>query len=398
MTSRTASWLVWSLCGLYLALMVATIGLIASGRGTADEAFVVLSCGFAIVGALVARREPKNAVGWLLLTIAVAFAEQGFLDAYVRDPRLPGIVVMAWFAGWSWYVWLYLSALALPLIFPNGRLLSRRWRPVLWVAGAALALSVLSEGLGEGRLDVDSPEPIHNPLGVGGPIGDVIDAAGALGNVLAATGFVLGAVSLALRLRRSRGRERLQVKLFAYVGVLALASLVLAMVDVIAGPSAPTWVHVLGAVGWTSALGLIVIGVPAAVGVAILRHRLYGIDVVINRTLVYAALTATLVATYLGSVLVFRLLLSPLTGDSDLAVAGSTLAVAAAFRPARSRIQRLVDQRFYRSRYDASRTLETFATHLRDELDLEALGTDLRRVVRDTMQPAHVSLWLRGSP
>ena len=174
---------------------------------------------------------------------------------------------------------------------PNGRLLSPRWRWVLWMGLTALALSIVSAGLNPGPLDVDSPQPIVNPLGVSGRLSELVQAADVLADVLAVTGFVLGAVSLVLRLRRSSGRERLQLKLFAYVGSLALASLVLAMVDVLAGADAAMWIHHLGTVGWTSALMLIVVGLPVAVGVAILRHRLYDIDVVINRTLVYGALT-----------------------------------------------------------------------------------------------------------
>jgi hypothetical protein len=160
------------------------------------------------------------------------------------------------------------------------------------------------------------------------------------------------------------------------------------------GPQ-PGWTSFLGDVGWFVGLLGIVVGFPTAIGIAILRHRLYDIDVVINRTLVYGSLTVLLAATYFALVLGLRFLLQPITGRSDLAVAGSTLAVAALFRPLRTRIQHVVDRRFFRSRYDVEQTLDGFAGHLRHQLDLEALGDDLRDVVASTMQPAHVSLWLR---
>jgi hypothetical protein len=214
---------------------------------------------------------------------------------------------------------------------------------------------------------------------------------------------VLAAASLVVRFRRSRGVERMQLKWFAYIGTLTAFGLALAMLAVFFGTQPPedgggTWLDIVGAVGWFLALGTIVLGIPAATGIAILRHRLYDIDVVINRTLVYGALTATLAAAYLGSVLLLQLALGPLTEDNGLAIAGSTLGVAALFRPARARIQAGVDRRFFRRKYDASQTLAGFGSRLRDEVELDALSAELRTVVVDTMQPAHVSLWMREAP
>jgi hypothetical protein len=403
MTRGALRWLAWGLAGLWAVMSAVTIWLFAAGSATLDQALVVMTVGFAVVGALVAVREPANAVGWLMLGIADSYALQGLVDAYVAEPGRPGWLAVAWVASWAWYLWLYGAGLLLPLLFPDGRLLSPRWRPAIWMAGAALALAILTEGLRAGPLDVETADPVANPLGVGGVAGHVVEVAGSVGGVLAATGFVLGGVSLVQRLRRSTGRQRQQVKWFAYVGALAMAGLLMAMSAEFAAAfveeaDAPTWALVIGSVGWFAALLLIVLGIPAAVGIAILRHRLYDIDVVIKRTLVYGSLTATLALSYLGLVLLFRLVLAPLTEGSDLAVAGSTLAVAALFRPLRSRIQAVVDRRFFRARYDAAQTLQGFAGRLRDELDLETLGVDLRQAVRDTMAPAHVSLWLREVP
>ena len=263
---------------------------------------------------------------------------------------------------------------------------------------AAIGLIIAGTCFVAGDIPIPSAEEIPNPFGVGGPLAVAMPAALAVGNVLATAGLLLGAASLVLRMRRSRGRERQQLKLFAYVATLAVAAFVLAMPDVFAGDPSPTWAHVAGTVGYLVGTPLIFIGLPVAIGVAILRHRLYNIDVVINRTLVYGVLTVTLAAVYLGLVLLFGLVLGPVTSDSGLAVAGSTLAVAALFRPARRRVQSVVDRRFYRARYDATRTLEAFSSHLRDELDLDTLAGDLRQVTRDTLHSTHVSLWLRQSP
>ncbi len=395
---RAVPVLAWGLCALFVLMWLATAVLYLTGSGGLDQLFAVLAVGFPVAGALIAVREPRNAVGWLLLLIGTAFGFQGFVDAYVADLDRPFVVAAAWASSWIWYVWLYVAAAILPLLFPDGRLVSPRWRFALWVGYAALTCTLVVEMFGPGPLDVESPADIPNPLALDGASA-AMAALDLAGTVLVSVGFVLGAVSVVVRLRRSRGRQRQQVAWFVYVAALALCSLLLAMVEVLADqlgdPGAPDWTIVVGGVGWTCALLLIVVGYPVAVGTAILRHRLYDIDLVVKRTLVYGCLTLALAGVYLTSVLSLRLLLDPLAGTSDLAVAVSTLAVAGLFRPARRRIQHTVDRRFSRSRYDATQTIESFSARLRHEVDLEAVRTDLESVVSTTVQPTHVTLWLR---
>ena len=274
----------------------------------------------------------------------------------------------------------------LPQLFPTGRPLSRRWNAGLWLAGLAFVGIVLTDALAPGRLDQST---VDNPVGM--------DPSGYEPLTVVAAGLYLisalvAFASLIARWRRADHRQRQQLKWFAYFAALIpLFVIASGVFDVLPVPEplATTAPFVLASGAF--------LGLPVATAIAILRYRLYDIDLVIKRTLVYGALTATLVAAYLGLVLAFRVVLSPMTGQSDLAVAGSTLAVAALFRPLRARIQWAVDRRFYRRRYDAARTLETFSVRLRDELDLQALGADLRTVVHDTMQPAQVSLWLRDT-
>jgi hypothetical protein len=390
MTARSAALLAWSLLAVYVALVTGTLWLVSRGVPSDDAIFSPLVVGFAAVGGLVATHRPDNAVGWLLLGIALTFAAQIFGEAYVVSPSNPGRATVGWFTGWLWFVWLVLAGIFVPLLFPDGRLLSRRWRTAAWLGAAGLVMSIVGAAFKPGDLALNTDIP--NPWAAHGTTAEVVGAVETLGGVLLTTAFLLTAVSLAARFRRARGVERQQLKWFAFVGLLMLGGLGLAAV---AEQFTDTWADVLGGVGWSTFLFGLVVGIPAATGISILRHRLYDIDVVINRTLVYGSLTVVLAATYLGVVLVLRLVLDPLTGESDLAVAGSTLAVAALVRPLRSQIQATVDRRFYRARYDAGRTLDAFTGRLRDQIDLETLGTDLRHVVLETVQPAHVTLWLR---
>jgi hypothetical protein len=393
---RAAERLAWSLFAAFVVLVLATAGLMVAGRG-GDEYISAFALGYPLVGALVASRQPANPVGWLLLAIGIGLALGALVDTNLRSASPPAFAVSAWLSETAWYVWLTSAGVFLPLVFPNGRLVSPRWRPVVWLGLAALLTSLVGVGFEPGPLDVDSPRPLDNPLGIDAAAG-FLSGLARVGEVLLAVSFLLAAASLVVRFRRSRGTERQQLKWFAYVGLVALGGLALAMVAVLfgaqEGEEVSSWVGVPGAVGWFVALGTIVIGIPIATGMAILRYRLYDIDVVIRRTLVYGALTATLAASYVGSVLLLQLVLSP---ESDIAIAASTLAVAALFRPAGSRIQQLVDRRFYRRRFDAAKTLESFGARLRDEVALDSLSGELRGVVQETMQPAHVSLWLRGA-
>lgn len=391
-------WLAWSLFGLFVALAVATPVLVAIRDGNESDALVAIGIGFALVGALVASRQPANAVGWLLLVAAVALGLDTFLTVYSSRASSPGAEWAGWFNSWLLFVWLYLPALFLALVFPAGRLLSRRWRIVVGLGVGAVAGNVVGSAFAPGVLDIPADRPIRNPLGLGGSVGSALSWLSGAGELLAACTLVLGGLSVVLRLRRSRGRERQQVTWFAYVCVLALVPfVVLALVSLVGGDDLPPWLTAVTLVAWWSLVFLLLVGLPTAIGFAILRHQLYDINVVINRTLVYGALTLMLGTSYLGSVLLLQLVLNPLTQGSDLAVAMSTLMVAALFRPARRRIQALVDRRFFRHRYDAARTLEAFGSRLRDQLDIDALGNDLQVVVRETMQPDHVSLWLRAA-
>ena len=377
---------------LFLALAVPGLVLLElapdrSGESTFDPAFLLVQLAFAAIGALLVARLPRHPIGWLFVAEALLSALAQLAFGYARyglleDPgSLPGAKAAAVLTV---VPTLHIAIFAL-LLFPTGRLLSPRWRPLLWAAVAWFGLIVLAYALAPGPLWA-MPE-VENPIGVQAwdGLGDLAEALETAGSTVLAVAVVL---SLWLRLRSSQGVEREQLKWLTF-SVASIGLLVVA-----AGIGAAFGLEELEAfeTAVTVVFMVVLAGVPVSIGVAVLRHRLYDIDVVIRRTLVYAVLTATLGATYLGLVLLSGLAV----GESDLAIAAATLAVAALFRPLRARIQAAVDRRFYRGRYDAARTLEAFGGRLRDEIDLEQLGGDLRAVVRDTVQPARVSLWLRS--
>jgi hypothetical protein len=378
---RTAA---WGALGAYVSIAALAVVLVAGQGASGDTLGALGFAGFAVVGALVALHQPGNAVGWLLLAVAITFAAVNAGEGWVEVGN-PGWEAVAGPASWGTNVWFSLGIIFLPLLFPDGRLVSRRWRFVLWLGALDLLLSIASAMLKSGPLELQQSSGIDNPIGGADGLSEALRI---VETPIGFTALVLAVASATVRFRRSRGVERQQLKWFALVGVLAAACLTVAIVF-------GSLLHrndTIAVTGWLSGLALLGIGLPVATGIAIFRHRLYDVDVVIRRTLVYAALTATLAATYLAIVLLVGLAV----GRSNVAIAISTLAVAALFRPLRARIQGAVDQRFYRRRYDAAQTLEAFGVRLRDELDLETLAADVRRVVAETVQPAHVSLWLRS--
>lgn len=387
---RGTTVLAWSLFVLWAVISVVT-AVVGSGQPeNRDYMFPLMLVGYAAAGALVAWRHPENAVGWLLLGVALTISLMVGGDTYVIPHAYPGYVAVAWVTGWLFNVWFALVVAFLPLVYPTGRLLSRRWRVVWWFETAILVTGVLLVGFTPGELPVTGT--VENPWGVHGTGQKVIAALEPW--VLAATtvAVLLPGVSLVLRFRRSRGAERQQLKWFAFACLLVVGGLALSgLASVVPG----RWSNAFNDLGWSVFLFSAILGIPLATGIAILRHRLYDIDLVIHRTLVYGSLTAALATAYIGSILLLRLVLSPLAGTSDLEVAGSTLLVAALFRPARARIQAVVDRRFYRRRYDAVSTLDGFSARLRDELDLDAVGADLCTIADRSVQPVHVSLWLR---
>jgi hypothetical protein len=344
---------------------------------------------FPLVGAMIASRRPHNPIGWICLAVGFLFLLLGMSEYYsiygvAKPGSVPFLVGIASLGNWLWVPAVGLLGIYLLLLFPDGRLLSRWWRPLAWLSGAVIVVLSVGFGLAPGPM-ANLPPGIRNPLGLE-ELPWLLNAAFVVLPLLLLC-MLASAVSLVLRYRRSGGEVREQIKWIAFAAsFMVLAYLSLSISQFIGEPEL-----------LFSVVDLSFAGVPVAIGFAVLKHRLYDIDVLINRTLVYGALTVTLVTLYFGGVATTQTIFRTLTGqESTLAVVASTLAIAALFNPLRRRVQAFVDRRFYRRKYDARKTLETFSAKLRDETDLDALNDELVRVVRVTMQPAHASLWLRS--
>jgi hypothetical protein len=382
MSARASAWLAWSSFALLALLILAVGSILRSPDASSFLLFALIAAPFAVVGALVASRRPRNPIGWLFLAFAVVAAFAASADRYasyalVEHPSsLPGGDWVAWLASGIWHPAFGFFVFAF-LLFPDGRLPSARWRPVAWIAAANYLVGGVI-GLLWGPLFGEFFPYAEPPFRL--PDYFVVEVAFAVFLYVNFALLALSAVSLVLRLRRAAGVERQQLKWFVYA--VALFALVF-----------PPSIIVLGD-------GRLIVFllplVPAAAGIAILRYRLFDIDVVINRTLVYGALTVMLAAAYIATVVASQYVFRALTGqESQLAIVASTLTIAALFVPLRRRVQAFVDRRFYRRKYVARKTLEAFSVKLRDETDLDALSDDLVGVVRETMQPAYISLWLR---
>jgi hypothetical protein len=396
MTERTAARLAWSTLVL-IVVSTAAGEVLSVAAGTDFDGFAMFVLPFPLIGALIVSRRPQNRVGWVMLGIGAVLGTSELFDAYysyalsVRPGSLPRPDIPLALNAPMWVPFIGLPGTFLLLLFPDGRLPSPRWRPWAWFCVLAMVLSYLViivqpyEFAEEGYSGVTNPFGIQAVESIGGPL---------LAVLLTIPIAIVGcAVALIRRFRRSHGVDRQQLKwLVTAAGMVAAVyglNMVLGLPFTVTGRESPPWLR------WLENLSIIPFFlIPVAVGIAILRHRLYDIDIIINRALVYGTLTIALTVIYIVIITMLQVVVRPFAGESQVAVAGSTLAVAALFRPARQRVQALIDRRFYRSRFDAARTLEAFSARLRDDVDLEMLTADLLGVVDQTMKPAHRSLWL----
>ena len=370
----TAAWNGWGEVLSWNALMMVAVGL----------------------GMLVAIKRPGNRTADVFLAggslgILTVFGDQYAGYALVTRPgALPGGVAARMLSFLCFAATWFLAGVMLPAVFPTGTLVSRRWRLSLWMGGVGAALWTLLIFLPQAFTDdglLGDVPGVTNPLGFAASA-EVVNAVTGVGILALFGGMFLAIASMVVRAVRSRGEERQQIKVVAYtVAVTTIIQLVIAnTLDLVSFPGSN--------VIWSVFSNLALLAIPVSIGVALLRHRLYDVDRLINRTIVYLVVTAVLAGAYAGAVLLMGAVTRPVTEGSDLAVAGATLVIAALFVPLRRRVQRFVDRRFYRSRYDAGRTLQSFASRLRHQTDLSALLTDIEGVAIQTMRPSFASLWV----
>jgi hypothetical protein len=397
----TASWAAGGICllGLIFIGAILVLGFTRGDTGAdfsyfpSDAHWFLSLASFVPVGAVIAWKHPHNPVGWIMVAIGASevvsrFGYEYAVRALVVEPgSLPGGDAMAWLQVWAWAPELSFFPI-LMLVFPDGRLLSRWWAPIGWFPLLwTVALVVFAAALWPHR----GVSMLYDTQSIG--VEHLRDWESLLFGLFPAVMLclVVSLVSLIVRFRRARGDQRQQLKWVAFAAVIGMVGLIVN--DFLPGGDNAATRLFSETVGGPGAFAV-------AAGIAMLKYRLYDIDVILNRTLVYLSLTAFLTLTYVVSVVTLQGALGPLTSESDLAVAASTLVVAALFRPVRSRVQRFIDRRFYRSRYDATQVVAAFSTRLRAGLDLDSLRTEVVDTVGTAMSPSHVSLWLRptGEP
>lgn len=390
--SRTGR-LPWAICLVAILLMTIGFGLLVFTRDTLVGArwgsrwiIAPLAVTFSFVGALIASRRPHNWVGWILLVVGLGSSLQFFLDQYAvyglltHPGSLPGAVWGAWAFNWIWAFFTAFALVFLPLLFPNGRIVSPRWKIVLWSGSIGFCLMSACYAFTPGPLQNFQLQ--RNPFGIEGTR-DLFTALFAAGAVMVLVSSIAAASSLLVRWRHSNGPERQQLKWIAYAGAVMV---VLVPFGFFPSLQLGSLLFVAGA-----------LGLPIAIGAAILKYRLYDIDLIIRRTVTYALVSAVLFLVFFCSIVVLQQLFASVTGtrQNELVTVLSTLVIAMLFVPLRNRIQNAIDRRFNRRKYDAQQVLLRFAETVRDETDLEMLSIDLINVVNETMRPRSVSLWLK---
>jgi hypothetical protein len=404
MNIRWTTWLAVSLWTLSVVLICCALVLLSANSTDQNwfagvAVYVAAMFSLATIGALLAVHLPGNPIAWIFLIGALSLETLAIADEYARyitytNPNgAPELNALFWIAAWVWIPAVFLPASFGILLFPTGSLPSKRWRPLAWLVATMLLVLIIAEMFTPGPLmdPADDYPQLTNPVAIdslAGQLGFIVTIA----EVLLIAILVGPAMSIFVRLRAANTVQRQQIKWFAYAAIIPLIAMGAYMTLLFMPSQSEETANLVGLV-------IILIGLtllPVTIGIAILRHDLYDIDRLINRTLVYGSLTVGLVATYFAMVLSLGTLLRTVTSESSsVVVAASTLAAAAMFRPMRARIQSAVDQRFYRHKYDAARTLEGFNERLRDEIELDTLSTELQGIIQETMQPAYLSIWLR---